>query len=79
MNYLDILDKCLVKFRMNLTQSKITSLQSKGFVLDDGNALEDLVPAAMMEVIVSKDHAIVDSVPLVDPTNATFVLHDMAL
>ena len=64
---------------MNLSQSKITSLQLGGFFLDNGHAVKDLAYSLPTEVIVLKDSSVVDSIPVKDPTTGAFVLLDVAL
>ena len=62
-----------------MTQSEITLLQSRGFVLDDRKAVEDPAPAPTMEVSTLENFAIVDSFPLVDSMKVAFALPDIAL
>ena len=63
LNYLDILDKWPIKSGISLTQAKMTSLELKRFMLEDGEALEDSVLTSIRGVFDDKDPTNVDVIP----------------
>ena len=75
-NYLDILDKWPVKLRTNLSQSKISALESGGFVLDDRILLDSSTSATVFDVPDSKDAVGSTSARSEDLGNVEFVPPD---
>ena len=59
LNYPDILDKWPIKYRTNLSQSEIASLQLGGFFLEDGTLLDDSTSSPIEEVTIGQDLIIV--------------------
>ena len=78
-NYPDILDKWPVMVGTSLTQAEVISLESSGFVLDDGPALQVPLGSPANDVYNGKDSACAKDTSSDVPTTAYVFLSEIPL